>query len=108
MIGAEAVVAVTASDLCLGSPVRSLIVGGRAVVAVLLIGVSASCGVGGHSESWEYGYKHSDAAAQLVGHGTSAEYACKQVAIIGTSWGGNLNSGEIIAGCRAALKERGY
>lgn len=96
-----------------GLPLWGVIAAVTAVVVVVLVGVVVIVfSGGGHSQSWEYGYRHVDSAITLVNLNTSPDYACRQVAIIGTAYefdgGKSRNYAEIEAGCRAALKDRGY
>ncbi len=73
---------------------------------VLIAMVAAACGLGGHSESWHYGYKHVDDAAKYVSQGWSIESACRSVAGIGEEYGG-LDHDDVYHGCLVGVRDAG-
>ena len=85
---------------------------GRVLVFVapllVLIGIIAAItGLTGHSESWEYGYRHANDAAKTVAMGVSGGSSCRGVAGLATEYvDSNFVYSEVVEGCLAGLKDR--
>ncbi|SUA31639.1 Uncharacterised protein [Mycolicibacterium fortuitum] len=76
----------------------------RVLIALAIVGmVSSACG---HSDEWQYGYRHHRDAQQSMTLGISAESACRAVA--GYGYGrtnGVINSQDAYDGCMAGLRD---
>jgi hypothetical protein len=91
-------------DFWIGLPTAgrlAVVVGPLLVVACIIAAVSATAG---HSDSWEYGYKHSDMALNTARQGMSSEMSCRGVAGMGAEYGG-FDRDEVMAGCLAGMKD---
>jgi hypothetical protein len=76
------------------------------VVALFFLGVAFNLLDVGHSESWQYGYDHSDSPAGISSTGFSPESACRSIAGMGTRFDSTLDYNDVMDGCLAGLKDR--
>jgi hypothetical protein len=75
---------------------------------VLVSMIAAATGLTGHSESWEYGYRHANDAAKSVSQGWPEGSACRGVAGLATEYvDTTMVYSEIVTGCLAGLNDRG-